>query len=56
MALTSPTSGNRSVGIVRLRITAREFSFFFVLFFMFENKVLKRIFGHMNQKVTGGWR
>jgi hypothetical protein len=28
LALTSPTSGGRSVGIVRLRITATEFSFF----------------------------
>jgi hypothetical protein len=27
LALTSPTSGGRSVGIVRLRITATEFSF-----------------------------
>jgi hypothetical protein len=27
MALTSPTSGGRSVGIVRLRTTALEFSF-----------------------------
>jgi hypothetical protein len=28
-ALTSPTSGGRSVGIVRLRTKATEFSFFF---------------------------
>jgi hypothetical protein len=30
LALTSPTSGGRSVGIVRLRTTATEFSFFYV--------------------------
>jgi hypothetical protein len=29
LALTSPTSGSRSVSIVRLRTTAMEFSFFF---------------------------
>jgi hypothetical protein len=29
LALTSPTSGGRSVGIVRLRTTATEFSFFY---------------------------
>jgi hypothetical protein len=28
LALTSPTSGGRSVGIVRLRTTATEFSFY----------------------------
>jgi hypothetical protein len=28
LALTSPTSGGRSVGIVRLRTKAMEFSFF----------------------------
>jgi hypothetical protein len=28
LALTSPTSGGRSVGIVRLRTTATKFSFF----------------------------
>jgi hypothetical protein len=28
LALTSPTSGGRLVGIVRLRITATEFSLF----------------------------
>jgi hypothetical protein len=30
LALTSPTSGARSVGIVRLRTTATEFSFFII--------------------------
>jgi hypothetical protein len=30
-ALTSPTSGGRSVGIVRSRTNAKEFSFFFSL-------------------------
>jgi hypothetical protein len=29
LALTSPTSGGRSVGIVRLRAKATEFSFFY---------------------------
>jgi len=29
LALTSPTGGGRSVGIVRLRTKATEFSFFF---------------------------
>jgi hypothetical protein len=29
LALTSPTSSGRSVGIVRLRTTTTEFSFFF---------------------------
>jgi hypothetical protein len=32
LALTSPTSGGRSVGIVRLQTKATEFSFFFLLF------------------------
>jgi hypothetical protein len=31
LAQTSPTSGGRSVGIVRLRTTAKEFSFFFYI-------------------------
>jgi hypothetical protein len=31
LARTSPTSGGRSVGIVRLRATAMEFSFFFLV-------------------------
>jgi hypothetical protein len=30
LALTSPTSGGRSVGIVRLRTQAMEFSFLFL--------------------------
>jgi hypothetical protein len=32
LALTSPTSGGLSVGIVRLRTTATEFSFFSFFF------------------------
>jgi hypothetical protein len=32
LALTSPTSGGRSVGIVRSRTQATEFSFFFSFF------------------------
>jgi hypothetical protein len=31
LVLTSPTSGGHSVGIVRLRTTATEFSFFFLV-------------------------
>jgi hypothetical protein len=33
LALTSPTSGSRSAGIVRLRTKATEFSFFYVVIF-----------------------
>jgi hypothetical protein len=36
LALTSPTGGGRSVGIVRLRTKATEFSFFFSLWLLFE--------------------
>jgi hypothetical protein len=35
LALTSPTGGGRSVGIVRLRTTATEFSLVFNLVFYF---------------------
>jgi hypothetical protein len=34
LALTSPTSGGRSVGIVRLRTTTTELSFFFFFSFL----------------------
>ena len=33
LALTSPTGGGRSVGIVRVRTKATEFFFFFFFFF-----------------------
>jgi hypothetical protein len=33
LALTLPTSGGRSIGIARLRTTATEFSFFFLLYY-----------------------
>jgi hypothetical protein len=34
LALTSPTSGSRSVGVVRLRTTATEFSFLVLVFIL----------------------
>jgi hypothetical protein len=37
LALTSPTSGGRSVGIVRLQTTATEFSSFYVLHYVRTN-------------------
>ena len=43
LALTSPTGGGRSVGIVRLRTKATEF--FFYRLRVFENRVLKKLFG-----------
>jgi len=66
LALTSPTGGGRSVGIVRSRTKATEFSFSlygcetwsFTLredrrLRVFENRVLRRIFGPKRDKVTG---
>jgi hypothetical protein len=41
LALTSPTSGGRSVGIVRLRTTVTEFSFSVPGYFMRVYKLLK---------------
>jgi hypothetical protein len=45
LVLTSPTSGGRSVGIVRSRIQATEFMFFVFLFN--STSELIRVIGHM---------
>ena len=39
LALTSPTGGGRSVGIVRVRTKATEFSFNILCFFPLQNAV-----------------
>jgi hypothetical protein len=46
LALTSPTSGGRSVGIVRLRTTATNFSFFLVNYTRKEISILILSAGH----------
>jgi len=38
LALTSPTGGGRSVGIVRVRTKATEFSFSYILSVFFSSK------------------
>ena len=55
LALTLPTGGGRSVGIVRSRTKATEFSLVFVIVKLrvFENMVLRRIFGPRRDEVTG---
>ena len=46
LALTSPTSGGCSVGIVRVRTKATEFSFRWFLYQVFTLAVLTRYFTH----------
>ena len=40
LALTSPTGGGRSVGIVRVRTKATEFVVLFIYIYILENRVV----------------
>ena len=56
LALTSPTGGGRSVGIVRSRTKATEFSFMLVHPTVPESVRKEKFFGHKRDEVTDEWR